>query len=57
MCLNHIYCYLFIMYDICLDNKCYNCIYSVILQVFIEISVFIGIYCGLYFLLKWTVFI
>ena len=32
------------MYNICLDNKCYNCIYFIFLPVFIEISIFMGIY-------------
>ena len=54
MCLNHIYCYLFTMYDISLDNKCYNYIYYVFLHVFIEISIFMGIYI---YLLKWNVFL
>ena len=35
--------------DICLDNKCYNCVYSVFIPVFIEIPVFIRIYCSFYF--------
>ena len=46
MCLNHIYCYLFMIYDICLDNKCYNCIYYVkskYLLVFIRDTVFIEV--------------
>ena len=35
--------------DICLDNKCYNCVYFVFIPVFIEIPVFIRIYCSFYF--------
>ena len=51
MCLNHIYCYLFIIYDICLDNKFYIMYFymyllkSLYLLEFIVVYIFLGVDC------------